>query len=386
MLTVISYQGISFLLSGILAFIILLIFLRMLSPSQASVEVQVEKKDDIILDWKDIVPLKIVEIIDRTYDIKTFRFKRLDGHAFPHFLSGQFLSFAIGKPEDKVMRSYSITSSNVNCSTLDISVKLLKDGVGSGWFHKRSVGDQVYAYPPSGLFSTDKLDKDKATVVLVAGGIGITPIISIISSAIDRSKDFKLKLFYGVRSAEDLAFHMKFEELSKSHECFSYFPVLSMEDKSWKGDTGFVNIDYIMNKCGGSLQDSNFFICGPPIMREKLVEELDKVNFDHKKIFFEKFASPKTDDNVLDVDAKIEVDGSTLNYTGKQTILEFLEDQNKDVDFSCRVGVCGTCKCKLEAGEVDSLTDSGLTEEEKGKGLILPCVSRPKEDIKITLI
>ena len=81
----------------------------------------------------------------------------------------------------------------------------------------------------------------------------------------------------------------------------------------------------------------------------------------------------------------VDVDGQALGYNGKDSLLEFFENENIAIPFACRSGVCGECKCKLVEGEVDAFTDSGLTTKEKKEGYILTCVSRPKTDIKVEI-
>ena len=82
--------------------------------------------------------------------------------------------------------------------------------------------------------------------------------------------------------------------------------------------------------------------------------------------------------------ARLTYDGREFHYDGKQTILEFFEEQGIEIPFSCRVGVCGTCKCS-SSGKVEALADAGLTLSDKRKGLFLACVALPLEDSVIQL-
>ncbi len=375
------YQGLFLFVSGLATYIIMLLSLRLIaSKNEESNDVE---SDDSEL-WPSKEELMIVDIIQQTHDIKTFRFKRKNGGTFFKFLPGQFLGFQI-KDDSKLLRSYSISGSCENQSTLQVSIKKLKDGIGSGWFHSLAVGDTVWAYPPSGLFTDENLDLD-CSRVYVGGGIGITPLISMIKTSLDRAQKVPLALFYGMNSVDDMAFHQELTVLSKTYNNFKYFPILSNPDDSWSGDSGYITYDYISSKLAFDLK-AHFYFCGPPIMTTSIMDSLGQSNHPVGNIHSEKFVSPEALDSskVEAKETKISIGGKDYNYNGSQTILEFLEEQNVDISFACRSGVCGSCKSKLIKGKVDSLTDSGLSSEEVSEGYILTCVSRPEEDIKLEI-
>ncbi|MFT6633597.1 MAG: ferredoxin-NADP reductase [Bacteriovoracaceae bacterium] len=375
------YQGLFYLSSGIGIYFILLLSLRIISDSKES---RVDSTDDHD-NWHNKEELTIVDIIDESRDVKTFRFKRLNEAIFPIFAPGQFLSFQI-KEDSKTLRSYSISGSCENTSTLQVSIKLLKDGVGSGWFHSLKIGDTVWAYPPGGLFTDQELENTTPRIY-VGGGIGITPLISMVKTAIDRSTKSPMVLFYGMNSVKDLVFHKELLNLSNSYSHFRYFPILSPGAEDWDGETGYISYDYIQSKITIDTA-ANFYFCGPPIMTDGITEALISNGHEEEKIHGEKFASPAAFDldKIPKRSVKVEVASSSLAYDGKESLLEFLEDQNIAIPFACRSGVCGECKCKLIEGEVDSFTDSGLTSQEKKSGHILTCVSRPKTNIKIEIV
>lgn len=152
----------------------------------------------------------------------------------------------------------------------------------------------------------------------------------------------------------------------------------------WSGDTGYISYDYIKSKAP-ILSSSNFYFCGPPIMTDSIINSLIESGHKEELVHSEKFVSPASFDldKVAPQKVKVIHNQQSYNYDGKDTILEFLEKENLDIPFACRSGVCGECKCMLIEGNVDSLTDSGLTASEKKDNYILTCVSRPTSDIKI---
>ena len=377
-----SYQGLFYLSAGALGFLSLLYILRFLGERRNNANTLLTKKSSN--SWLSVEELTIVDIIEETYDIKTFRLKRNE-KKFPEFSPGQFISFIIKDPADKVARSYSISSTDQNRSTLSVSIKLLKDGVGSGWFHSLSIGDKVQAYPPSGHF-TNLTDPSKEQV-FICGGIGITPFVSMLESAINKVSDKKFSLFYGVKTEKDMAFHHQLQVWADRYKNISYYPILSDKSDSWDGDTGFITLDFLKSKLGDNLLGKSYYFCGPPIMTDPLMDALEAAGLDDDSIFSEKFASPVSFDlsKVAERSADIEYLGQSLNYKGKETLLEFFEANDLPNRFACRVGVCGACKAKCDSGEVEQFTDTGLTRSDKKQGYILTCVSRPKADTKLKI-
>ena len=374
-----NYQAYFYLLAGVSAYVFILMGLRLLGLKGQDEKVQSVNEEN---KWISKEELRIVDIIDEGLNVKTFRFKRVNGERFSVFAPGQFLSFQI-KDDVKLLRSYSISGSCENTSTLQVSIKHIKDGVGSGWFHSLKKGDFVMAFPPGGHF-TDEREALEQQRVFVGGGIGITPLISMIKTAIDRSTGSPMALFYGMASTKDLVFHEELLNLAATYKNFKYYPILSPGAKGWDGDTGYINYDYILSKMDLSPTDQ-FYFCGPPIMTDSISESLLSHGHESGHIHSEKFASPVSFDegNIPKRQVQVKIKAQSLAYDGKESLLEFLEDNNVEINFACRSGVCGECKCKLISGKVDSITDSGLTALDKKEGHILTCVSRPLSDIEL---
>ena len=220
--------------------------------------------------WDHTEALIVDKITDETHDIKSLRLRRSGDKKFSKILAGQFLSFQIGD-DSKCLRSYSISTSSTISDYVEVSIKLLPDGIGSTFMHKLKEGDKVLAFAPSGLFTDeDQQDKEK---VYVAGGIGITPILSMIRTNIDKGVDSKMSLFYGMKTTKDMAFHKEIKALAAQCESLHYYPVLSEADESWKGDKGFITLDYIQKKVKPSAT-SLYFTCGPEVMTDAIIENL----------------------------------------------------------------------------------------------------------------
>ena len=311
--------------------------------------------------WKGVEELLIEKITECTHDVKSFELKRQNGKGFSGFKAGQFLSFEIAG-NSKCLRSYSILTSSESANTIEVSVKKLDGGVGSSWLHNLKEGDALKAFAPSGLFT----DVQFPTVskVYIAGGIGITPILSMVRSNIDKGLTAPLYLFYGMKTLNDMAFHDEITKLAAENSFLKYYPVFSEEEKDIEFDKGFITTDYIASKLVVS-DAMKFYLCGPEVMTDSIIESLKKQKISKKNIFNEKFASPEAAQGaVAGEEVTINFNGTDYHYNGKETILEFMESQGENIVFACRAGVCGSCVCRLKEGEVDSATDAGLTDEE----------------------
>jgi ferredoxin-NADP reductase len=375
-----AYRGLLYLTGGFGFFTTMLFGFRSFGFARSALSGTVATGDATA--WIHKEALKIADIIEETYNVKTFKFVRSNGKLFPPSLPGQFLSFQIGD-DAKCLRSYSISASAKNCATLQVSIKRLDNGKGSTWFHSRNIGDVVMAFPPNGLFTDDGYDTNVVRNY-VAGGIGITPMLSMILTNLDAAVPCKMNLFYGMRSTKDLAFHDLLAYLAKRHPQLNYVPVVSEKSDDWSGLSGMITAQMLI-KSNSSPKEAMYFFCAPTPMTDALTDGLMAAGVPDINLHAEKFVSPTTLDpeKIPTRQALIKFRGQTFKYEGKQTILEFMETQNQSISFACRVGVCGTCKCKV-TGKIHALTDSGLNIADKKAGMVLTCVAFPEGDVELS--
>ena len=363
------------LFAGMGLFLMLLLGFRLLS-------FEMERKTEPLIQDDEVgkIELVLLNSFDEAKDVRSFVFAKANGKNFSPFKAGQFVSFQIGN-DPRTLRSYSISSSPESPRSLQVSVKALPGGIGSNWMHSLKPGDKVRAFSPSGLFVDE--EHPNSPKVYVAGGIGITPFVSMLLGRATGRDMADVALFYGMRTSKDMAFHDLLVFLSKRMPNFKYFPILSDPDSEWAGDRGFVTLPYINSKIS-FLPDHRFFFCGPPIMTDTIIASLNTLGIREDRIHTEKFVSPVTFDRSTLQSRKLNLtwNGTEVAYDGTETILEGLEKANISHPFACRVGVCGSCKCKVK-GKFSMITDAGLTPEEKKSGLCLACVAFPEEDLEI---
>lgn len=366
-----QYQGLFYLSTALGVFVSMMLGLRLLA--QRGTPRDILEEEDL---WVDREPLEVIERIEECANVVTLRLKRRGGKRIPKFKAGQFLSLQIGDDE-KLTRSYSISSSTANRQNVQISVKRLSDGRGSTWVHHLKVGDEVQVYPPSGHFTDDSLTDHPR--VYIAGGIGITPLLSMIHSNIDTGNCVPMTLFYGMRSRQDLAFHSMLEAYAQRHSYFKYHPFLSHENGEWPYQKGFLTFAEVVKK-KSVCERTHYFLCGPAAMTDTLIEQLSLADIPEERIHSEKFVSPQTLDRtkIPSRSAKVLIDDVAYSYSGQETLLEFLESQGERIPYACRTGVCGSCKCRVQ-GKTEMLTDAGLTRQDKVQGYVLTCVAFPAD-------
>lgn len=371
------YQGLFYLSTGVGAFISLLLGFRVVADGSAS-QPRAADQDG----WLDKELLEVTERVEECDNVVTLRLRRTNGQVVPRFRAGQFLSVQIGNNE-RATRSYSICSSALIQHNLQISVKRIANGLGSTWMHGLREGDKIWAYPPSGHFVDDQLENE--TRIYVAGGIGITPIISMVQSNIDAGRRCEMFVFYGMRTERDLAFHATLENLARRHPRVHYFPLLSEDRSAWNYDRGFITFDYIQKKAQPA-PSARYFICGPTVMTEPLMDRLLEAGVPEEQIFNERFVSPQSLElaGITPRQARVVWEGRTLQYNGKQPLLDFFEAEGVQLPFACRSGVCGSCKCRIE-GKTKILSDAGLTRAERKAGYVLTCVAFP-DDVELKIL
>ncbi|MAZ47275.1 MAG: hypothetical protein CME65_01850 [Halobacteriovoraceae bacterium] len=369
-------------MSGAFAFTLLTLVLRSFGEEKQAIDSDGDGYPDDER-WFGLEELEIIDIYEETSDIKTFKLKRAQKKQIPKYAPGQFLSFEIPS-EKKVFRSYSVSGSPENNNYLQVSIKKITDGLGSNWFHSLKVGDKVKAHPPSGLF-TDQGLAPEVHRVFIAGGIGITPLFSMLRAAIDRGEKHPVTLFFAAKTKRDLAFHNQILEIAKRNKNVTYIPILSGEvDSSWTGLRGRLNLE-ILQEHVPDLRAAKFFFCGPKLLTKSISENLIEFGVHEDNLYSEEFVSPTSisEEDLPQIETILNLDGSDYEYSGKLNLLEFFESKEVDIPFACRSGVCGACKVKCLSGEVLSLSESGLTKDEQRQNYILTCVSWPKKRLEL---
>lgn len=339
----------------------------------------------------EFYPLKVSGYTPEIEDAASFRFE-IPEHlrATFDYKAGQFLTFQIPWNDFFIERCYSFSSSPLTDTAPQVTVKRVTDGRASNWFNDNvREGSEVMVGAPSGRFllkeSPNKDACDNA-LVLFAGGSGITPILSLIKTAL-LTTERPIQLIYANRDEDSIIFKQSFDQLAAEHaQQFSCHHHLD-------SDGEFLTQQKIESLVTD--WDADFYICGPGPFMDTVEAVLVEHKVDDERMFIERFASPIDPDQakakapveeipmVGDVKLKVSADGKDFDvaYLSGKTLLEsVLADKSieAEIPFSCQEGLCGSCMAILKQGKVKMRENHILSKRDLAKGYVLACQSVPK--------
>lgn len=315
------------------------------------------------------------------------------------FTHGQNLTLRLHLNNEEIRRSYSICSSPLE-NELRIAVKKITQGRFSSHANmKLRKGDTIEVLPPTGKFYTELHPANKNKYLAFAAGSGITPIISIIKTALRTEPKSEFTLVYGNRNRSSIIFKEELDALKNRYiSRFTIVHVLSREKTDAPINHGRIGAD----KCEQLKRLIPFetmneiFLCGPEEMIFSVRDWLQKQGIDSGKIHFELFTTPgdnsqfknkrlelKRDDSGPKSKVTIKLDGVMFDFelTGSEiSILDAALQHGAELPFACKGGVCSTCRAKLVSGEVKMDSNYALEPDELLKGFILTCQSHPLTD------
>ena len=327
-------------------------------------------------------------------DICSFYLTPHDQKPLPAFQPGQYLTFKFNVPGNPkgVTRCYSLSDSPTHPDYYRITVKKVPSGVASTYLHENlKEGDIVDVKAPSGKFVLDMLSQKP--IVLIGGGVGITPLLSMLNTLTQRDAKQEIWLFYGLRNGPVYAMkdHLvglkeKFDNLNL-RICYSQPSDTDVLGKTYD-IKGHVSVE-ILKECLPS-NNYGFYICGPPSMMGTVSQGLKDWGVPDDQIAFEAFGpatvkkvpSPESPEPVAQaIEVFFSKSGKKCEWQAKSgSLLELAEGNGVVIDFGCRAGNCGTCLTAVKSGEVRYLTEPGFQPE---TGSCLTCVSVPKTSLTL---
>lgn len=311
-----------------------------------------------------------------------------------HFKAGQYLTLRSMINGEDIRRSYSISSAPHE-DTMTVAVKKVENGVFSSYAQNLSVGDKIEVMAPQGNF-TLKADGTK-NYVFFAAGSGITPIISLIKTVLNADNGSSVKLFYGNKTSQQTIYKADLDELVEQHSNFHLHYILTKENGVNDTLTGRMNnhkIEDIYNAYLAADTIDDVYSCGPESMIHAVNDFFQSKNISETNIHFELFTAPvkevaeidhSDDAPIPDITSKVTViiDDEEFNFDLKskgKNILQAAQDADADVPFSCKGGVCCTCRAKVMEGKAVMDLNYSLEPEEVAEGFILTCQSHPVTD------
>jgi ring-1,2-phenylacetyl-CoA epoxidase subunit PaaE len=349
--------------------------------------------------------LKVDRINRETKDAISIYFENPDSGR-PDYKPGQFLTLVVPVGGKELRRSYSLCSTPYADKQMAVTVKRIKDGIVSNHLNDNlKEGDTIKVMEPMGVFTTSFDVNSYRHIVLIGGGSGITPLMSILRSVLLKEPNSFVSLIYANRDEESIIFRDYLEELQNDYgDRLNLVHILDNHSDGWEGHSGLMTpekLKTILSELPESDEAfTEYFLCGPTGMMEIVMDTLNNLDIEKQRIHRESFVSKSANplNNVTEEqqselgrvsrDVTIVLDGEEHQFSvePEQTILEAGLDLDIDMPFSCQSGLCTACRGKLVSGKVEMDESEGLSEQEIEEGYVLCCVGHPMtEDVKIEI-
>ena len=316
------------------------------------------------------------------------------------FEAGQYVTLKYSSNGEIIQNDFSMTSAPFEGKiTLGIKINYDKSSTAD-LYNEFQEGDEMEVSEPRGRFTIVSKPHEFRTIIGFAAGIGITPILSHFKNILFNEPRTRLFLFYGNRKSEEIPFQKELEDLVRDHrdrlEIFYFFSQEKTEDHLFSGRLDDKKVKLIINQIlhlddtdeESTIWDAvdQVLICGKGDMIKSIANACYNNGIQKKNIHFELFEEYNEDiypvEKEFPLIENIEVDFKLFNNkysvelkNNKIKLLQQLLIQDFPVPYSCKSGICGSCECILEEGEVELLENEYLTEKEENSGKILACMS-----------
>lgn len=324
--------------------------------------------------------LRVLSVIDETPDARSFAFE------LPPTLSeqfryrpGQFLTLRVPHGDGYLPRCYSLASSPGAEEPLRVTVKRVRDGRASNWVcDTLQAGDHIEVMPPAGVFTPKSLAGD---FLLLAGGSGITPVFSILRSALAAGEG-RICLIYANRDPQSIIFRDELRTLANAYPH-------RLQVIHWLDLVQGVPSVAQLAALAAPWRQADCFICGPSMFMDAAVEALHALDIPPSHIHVERFVSlpeegqaeeePRTGTG-QQVHIEVELNGARheLYCSDQEPILDAMLRAGVEAPYSCRAGACATCMCTLVSGKVRLHHNDVLDKNDLAEGWTLACQAVPE--------
>lgn len=336
-------------------------------------------------------PLVCIDRVEETVDTATFAFTSPD-RAPLAYKAGQFVVFAVDVGDRQLHRAYSLSSTPTRPEHVTITVKRVPGGQVSNHLldHLRP-GHALHAMPPAGDFNI--VDRPSTgDVVLLSAGCGITPCLSIARWLLDTSPAVNIEFIHSARSGADVIMADTLDRLHREHANFHLTRVLEQPARAedFAGPLARPLFDQLLPELDGR----TVFTCGPQPYMDAVRSFAEERGFDMRYFHSESFApadaaargqTPALAGNDQRYTLSAPAFGKSGEIASTQSLLEALESAGVPIIGACRSGVCGSCKCRIVEGQVDSTSSATLSADEISSGVVLACSSTARSDLVVAL-
>lgn len=343
--------------------------------------------------------LTVAEIVPETAEASSIRFDvPPELRETFRFKAGQHLTLKAEIGGEEIRRNYSLCVAPQD-GEVKVTVKRIEGGVFSNWANENlKPGDAIEVMPPHGSF-TWEFDAGAANHYAgFAGGSGITPVLSLLKTALASEPRSRFTLFYGNRDSSSVIF---LEELARLKNRFMdrleihHFLAEEFEDiELFNGMLDRAKVEEILEHLIDPAEPAAFFVCGPGPMMDAAEEALKAHGVGKERIHVERFTAGRPSaaqaaqieavkERVKGVSMLVTLDGRKRRVAFDAeagNILDSARASGLPAPFACKAGVCATCRARVVSGEVEMAARYGLTDDEIEAGYVLTCQSVPKGD------
>ena len=348
--------------------------------------------------------LRVAEVKRETPDAVSVRFELPDAlrEKFA-FRAGQHLTFRREIGGEEVRRNYSVCVAPSE-GVLKIGVKKIAGGAFSSWVNDElKAGDELDVMAPHGSFCWSFDANARREYVGFAGGSGITPVLSLMKTALATEPHSRFTLFYGNRNSIGVMFLDEIADLKDRYlDRLSVFHFLEDEEEEielFNGRLDRAKVDDLLSTLVKPAHVDAFFICGPGPMMDAVEEALVARDVEKSRILIERFttgplseaqaaAARALEQKAAGLKMSVTLNGRRMNVSfdpAQHSILDNVRAAGLPAPFACKGGVCATCRAKVTAGEVSMKVNYGLSEQEIADGYVLTCQATPvSEGVALT--
>jgi ring-1,2-phenylacetyl-CoA epoxidase subunit PaaE len=303
------------------------------------------------------------------------------------FTAGQYINLKLTLDGNEIRRAYSICSTPES-GELRIAIKSIKNGYFSKFANEQlTVGKVLEVGTPEGKFTFEPDAARQKNYAAFVAGSGITPVMSILQTVLEKERNSTFVLVYGNKSSNETIFYNQLHDLQLKYvgRFFVHY-VFSQQkaDDQLFGRIEKSTVNFVLKNKHKEKEFDKFYLCGPEEMINRVSDVLKENNVKEKDIKFELFSASSSENEIkksLEGHTKITVlvdgDETSFEMSQKQSLLEAALKQGLDAPYSCQGGICSSCIARISKGTAEMKKNTILTDGEIAEGLILTCQAHP---------
>lgn len=346
----------------------------------------------MFFEWQGNQPvtLRCIDKYFETPDTVSLKLADLSESLLFEFKAGQFINLGVEVDNKMDFRAYSLSSLS-GADHLQLTIKRVDGGKVSNFIiDKLLIGDAVQALPPAGEFNCidhpPKVHQGRRKALLVSAGCGITPVFAMAKQWLSNKQDVDIEFLHIARSQQETIYFDLLESYNSVYADFKLKLLLKNRGTTLHPE-GRLNAQWLQ-KLVPDFKDRTIYLCGPNQFMQDVKGYLSDLGFDMENFYQESFTPAASETSEVSTEsANISVPdfAQTIESPKGQVLADVLEGAGLPLIVACRSGICGSCKCKVNRGQVSSTRYETLTPEEIEQGYVLACSSTIESDLEVQI-